>query len=119
VHRGREEAGGGGGLIVVSPSQTIGRWFEAHRVASVILPDGWYGRPYDNQHSLTRLTTDGAVVRLVLDGSISLELRTIEKVDVEGHRLSVGPCAEMTFQSPDGQVRKYEDGIITFVAPTV
>lgn len=44
----------------------IHAFFSEHEVASLRLPSGWFGRPYDNQHQLTEATTagDSVVVRL-------------------------------------------------------
>jgi hypothetical protein len=45
----------------------------AEHPAGLVLPDGWFGRPYDNLHQLTACTATGGTVRVELDGQLSLE----------------------------------------------
>lgn len=37
--------------------QKVRSWFSHNSGSGLVLPDGWFGRPYDNFHSLTE--TDG------------------------------------------------------------
>ena len=45
----------------------VERFFDTHAAASLRLPDGWFGRPYDNGHTLTSTQVDGDALVVVLD----------------------------------------------------
>lgn len=53
-------------------------FFADHKGASLRLPSGWFGRPYDNQHQLTEARSQGEAVFIRLDHKQMLTL------DVEG-----------------------------------
>lgn len=59
-------------------ADAIHAFFSAHEVASLRLPSGWFGRPYDNQHRLTEARTAGVGVVIRLDE------RQILTLDAEG-----------------------------------
>lgn len=44
-------------------------WFASGRRPGVVLPTGWFGRPYDNQHELTWAAAHGDRMFLELDDS--------------------------------------------------
>jgi len=57
-------------------------WFAAALTASVELPDGWFGRPYDNMHRLTWLDERDGKLFVELDGQLHLILADpdVEKI---------------------------------------
>jgi hypothetical protein len=75
----------------------IREFFKQHAVASLRLPDGWFGRPYDNWHQLSDIDLDGATLVITLDASQVLRIRTSDRVVVDGRTLRV-PAAEGTWK---------------------
>lgn len=63
----------GGGRMSTKPvTETITDWFKVALVASLELPSGWFGRPYDNMHRLTWLVARDDKVIVELDGQLHL-----------------------------------------------
>jgi hypothetical protein len=46
----------------------VKRWFRAGHLPSLELPDGWFGRPFDNCHGLSHLGVIGDRLLIGLDG---------------------------------------------------
>lgn len=63
-------------------------FFAEHGFASLRLPSGWFGRPYDNGHELTETGVQGADVLICLDGTQVLTLDA-ETVSVAGRVLRI------------------------------
>lgn len=59
---------------------TIQRWFDRARFAGVILPDGWWGKPYDNLHTLTHATSDRETVTLDFETTFVLVFYDLQRV---------------------------------------
>lgn len=49
-------------------------WYATALTASVELPDGWFGRPYDNMHRLTGADFRDDKIFVELDGQLHLIL---------------------------------------------
>ena len=43
-------------------------FFERFRYAGLILPNGWFGRPHDNMHELTKGAASAGALVIELDG---------------------------------------------------
>lgn len=56
-------------------AETVLAFFKEHEVASLRLPSGWFGRPHDNWHQLTEVSTEGGHVRVRLDETQLLTLK--------------------------------------------
>jgi hypothetical protein len=54
--------------------QVVTGWFAAAGAASMKLPHGWFGRPFDNRHQLTSARVMAGRLILELDGSMLLVL---------------------------------------------
>jgi hypothetical protein len=52
----------------------IERWVSARSGAGLVLPDGWFGRPYDNRHKVTLVLQRGDRWLIELDERILLVL---------------------------------------------
>ncbi|MEQ4210153.1 hypothetical protein [Actinopolymorpha sp. B9G3] len=63
-------------------------FFAEHEVASLRLPSGWFGRPYDNRHQLTETATEGSDMLVRLDDRQVLTLAA-EGMSPEGRILRV------------------------------
>lgn len=57
-----------------SPIVPVEEWFLSAKTASMELPDGWFGRPYDNMHQLTWAAARPDKLILELDGQLYLVL---------------------------------------------
>lgn len=67
----------------------IRNFFERHDVASMRLPGGWFGRPYDNWHQLSRVEFDGATLVITLDDVQVIRLRGPGQVVIDGGTLTI------------------------------
>lgn len=61
------------------------------------MPDGWYGRPYDNQHALTSVIETDTSLTLILDSSIELHFEGLNSVRVQNRELVLGPFDRFVF----------------------
>ncbi|GLI26444.1 hypothetical protein ARHIZOSPH14_06860 [Agromyces rhizosphaerae] len=68
---------------------TIRELFNQRGGASLKLPEGWFGRPFDNWHQLSDVELDGPVLVITVDDSQILRIRTAGRVTVEGRTLRV------------------------------
>ncbi len=64
---------------------------------SLLLPDGWYGRPYDNQHTLTSIVESGGALTVVLDSKVTLCFRGLKSVRKAKYDLVIGPFEYLRF----------------------
>lgn len=96
-------------------------WFERVGAASLRLPSGWFGRPYDNLHRLT----DGQVMAdrlvIVLDGQMILTLTRPTAVVETNKSLIIlgfdhGTWDWDEYGSGRSHVETFGDGEIEFVA---
>jgi hypothetical protein len=55
-----------------SPAQVVRHFFAKHGRAWLVLPDGWYGRPFDSLFSLTLATDLPHGLRIELEGGREL-----------------------------------------------
>jgi len=60
---------------------TVKNWFKREWGGSLLLPNGWFGRPYDNQHQLTRFELNNEDWMLLLDNNLSLKFSNLGVVD--------------------------------------
>jgi hypothetical protein len=68
----------------------IQEWLKSKRAGSLLLPDGWFGRPYDNQHILTFIREVDEVLILVLDDRVTLRFEGLKSVKENGPNLVLG-----------------------------
>lgn len=64
----------------------------------MILPDGWFGRPYDNQHTLTSVNEAGDKLTLVLDENFRLTFTGLKAVECLSKELTLGPFDHLNFE---------------------
>lgn len=97
------------------------RFFAAHR-PGLELPDGWFGRPFDNQHELTALAVSGGGIEIELDGQARMQLRgpVVSVLAEDGRSLALSGFDLMTWQWQDygssgrQRRREYDGGTVTF-----
>lgn len=102
-------------------STNIQKWFDTEWGGSMVLPDGWFGRPYDNQHSLTSVVENGDELTLVLDEILHLHFVGLQSVRIEGHELILGPFESLRFEwTPYGggklTTQDYQQGEVKIVS---
>ena len=65
-------------------ARSIEEFFDDHSVAGLILPNGWFGRPYDSFHRLSACTVEDDTMRVELDGRLNLSFAGDRLVAVSG-----------------------------------
>ena len=94
----------------------IEKWFKDEWGGSLVLPDGWYGRPYDNQHALTSIDELGETLTLILDQKITLYFEGLKSVEVRNRELVFGPFDKLCFEweaygtAAEHGVKEYQTG---------
>lgn len=99
----------------------INNWFEVEWGGSLVLPDGWFGRPYDNQHALTSCEESEGKMLLVLDDHLRLTFSGLADVEIEGRDLVIGPFDRLIFEAaPFGggtpECKEYAGGVVKMVS---
>ena len=100
----------------------IQQWFKDEWGGSLILPDGWYGRPYDSQLSLTAVDESGNSMTLVLQKKLKLHFEGLTAVERHNRDLVIGPFGRLRFEwesfGNDGShgVKDYQSGEVKIVA---
>jgi hypothetical protein len=70
-------------------------WFSSAKLASLELPDGWFGRPHDNLHQLTWSAATGHKVLLELDRQLLLVLTEPRAAESSKMELRILDCAQV------------------------
>ena len=86
-------------------TSVVEQWFRDQWGGSLMLPDGWYGRPYDNQHSLTSVKESGDILVLILDQKLELRFEGLMSVSPRNQELVFGPFNKLRFECEG-----YDDG---------
>ena len=76
----------------------VQKWFEDEWGGSLMLPDGWFGRPYDNQHLLSSITESGGVFTVILDQNLVLRFKGLKFVRPGNRELVFGPFDHLRFE---------------------
>ncbi len=107
----------------MSLEQRISDWFKMTWGGGLVLPSGWFGRPYDNVHQLTSVseTSDGLV--LVLDeGHLTLTFKGVPRINVTESELTFDAFKLLVFDwkeygSMKPHSEQHEGGEVKIVAP--
>src|SRR5687767_8920372 len=83
----------------MSFAHDIQSWFDKESGGSLFLPDGWYGRPYDNQHALTSVEESTNNVTMILDRKLILRFEGLKSVKATRNELTIGPFKLLRFES--------------------
>lgn len=75
----------------------IHKWFLLNVGGSLLLPSGWYGRPYDSLHALTGLYRRGSELTLTLDHALRLHFYGLSAVSVESGDLVFRGFSKLEF----------------------
>jgi hypothetical protein len=115
-------------MVDISPAMTqshelsvIRRWFDLYRCGSLVLPDRWFGRPYDNAHRLTRLEERDGNIIVTLDDHVTITLYGVGNVASSDAELLIGPCDRIRVEwvtydeSPEHGSADYSSGSVKVV----
>lgn len=98
----------------------VRRFFEEHR-PGLKLPDGWFGRPFDNQHQLSDVTVRDDGLEILLDDRLRLVLHGPVQVQQSGKNLVLAGFDHAEWERQEygssGRVhrREYSSGTVEFV----
>lgn len=98
------------------------RWFQRTGGGGLILPDGWFGRPYDNIHQLTYLKSRPRKVLIELDEQLYLIITEPTSAVDKDNELTLAGFAQCVFDWSEYGARAahstiYKSGDVKFVAP--
>lgn len=79
----------------------IQKWFDDEWGGSLLLPDGWYGRPYDNQHMLTSIEESDNKLTIILDQKLKLCFEGLKSVKTKKQELVFGQFEKLIFDCED------------------
>lgn len=102
-------------------STTINQWSKNEMGGSLVLPDGWYGRPYDNQHVVTSVDEAGDRLTVILDHKITLYFLGLKSIQICDRELVFGPFIRMRFEwsaygeSGEHGTKEYDGGEVKLV----
>jgi hypothetical protein len=82
-------------MTTVEAVEMITGWFTRVQTASLELPNGWFGRPYDNFHQLTWTGATEHKLLLELDSQLLLILTDPGDVDLHLAELRITGCAQV------------------------
>ncbi len=85
----------------MSFTSTVQKWFSVEFGGSLHLPDGWFGRPYDNQHILTSISENRNEFSITLDYKLVLTFEGLQSVKAVNRELVFGPFRILRFEWVD------------------
>jgi len=103
--------------------ETITCWFTCHGVAGLILPDGWFGEPFDGQFTLTSISQAANEIEMTLGKNLTLQFAGSPSVREEGDDLVLGRFDELRFTwigfgtVNDRHCDVYQEGEVKLMAP--
>ena len=98
----------------------ISQWFEREEGAGLVLPDGWYGRPFDNLLNLISIERDAIVLVIELDSGLVLHFTGLRNIQSHGHDLVFSDFDSLQFKENgpgiSGGTKVYSDGEVRLVS---
>jgi hypothetical protein len=97
--------------------ELLNSWFKEHIGGSLFLPDGWYGRPYDNIHRLSDAHYENDKLVVTLDDNLLFNFSGLEEAVPSSKGFTFGPFKSALFFEKDRtgkwiKTKEYSDGII-------
>jgi hypothetical protein len=111
--------------MTTSAIESITSWFERVLVASLELPNRWFGRPRGNLHRLTWAAERGDKLILELDGRLHLVITRPRDVADGELELTIGGFDRCTFdweeygRHPVSHAETFTEGQLRFVGQQV
>lgn len=108
-------------MTVEQVRDAVVAWFGGVGLAGLILPTGWFGRPYDNRLELTESMVAAARLVLVLDDQHLLVLTRPTEVEAEGGTLRISGFVHglwdwNEYASSRSSVETFGEGTVEFIA---
>lgn len=105
-------------------AQTVAGFFAEFGGASLKLPTGWFGRPYDNLHQLSSVHVVAERLIIELDGQMMLLLSHPTDAVVDGSTLRLSGFTHGSWDWDEYGTRvphleTFQEGIVEFVASLV
>jgi hypothetical protein len=102
--------------------ETIQHWFDQAKVGGLVLPDGWFGRPYDNFAPLSYLALRPHKLLLEQDDQLLLIFTELGEVRIESSELILTDFAQLVFDwqeygSLSPRINVYKSGVVKFIPP--
>ncbi len=107
-----------------SMKSKVRAWFRKHGGGTLYLPDGWFGRPYDNIHMLVAVTETPSSLTVVLADGVSLCFEGLKAVATCGNDLVFIGFDRCEFVNlDDGNAvpdrRVYSGGVVRVISSAV
>ncbi|MCB9140138.1 MAG: hypothetical protein H6642_17495 [Caldilineaceae bacterium] len=98
------------------------QWFDTVKAGGLVLPDGWFGRPYDNLHRLSFIQKRPHKLLLELDQQLLLVFTALNRVEIENSELILTNFSQCVFDWQEygnlkPHVAVYQTGTIKLVPP--
>lgn len=97
----------------------VEEFFRSYRYATLRLPSGWYGRPYDNLHALSEVRVDGESIVIMLDDVLTIRVHPSGQAVAGGRVLRLpihDGVLEMSPLHRPSQTMRIEAGAVEFYA---
>jgi len=106
----------------VTTEKWVDAWFQRTGGGSLVLPDGWFGRPFDNLHQLTFSCARPNAILIELDDQLHLLLNgSVQIVEEDAALVLKGftSCVFVWLEYGGGQTHRqvYDTGEVRFQAP--
>jgi hypothetical protein len=108
---------------MMSYAQLVRQWFGREKRGGLVLPDGWYGRPYDNLHTLVSINEETGALAIDLDVGLMLHFTGLRSLQPRGRDLVFSKFDRLHFKwrgigSPGG-TKDYSGGEVTLVSQSL
>jgi hypothetical protein len=98
-------------------------WFDQTGGGGLVLPNGWFGRPYDNIHQLDSVAVNDDGLVIVLDGGqLTLSFEGVPKIEITRSDIIFSSFRRIVFDwkeyfSMKSHSENHEGGEVKIVAP--
>jgi len=101
-------------------TKMVKKWFEKSYGGSLKLPDGWFGRPYDNIHTLKSVDGESGKLTIQFNDGNSLNFLGLNtKIKNTAESLSFSNYDEVVFKWFDDNQKEsnctYKDGTVSIL----
>jgi hypothetical protein len=99
-------------------AEAIQRWFDKYHGGSLLLPDGWFGQPYDINHTLSQIHPSKSEIRLILGGDLIITFEGEPKIRQVDDGIEIDEFIKATVEDrwkDKGVIGVYDTGVIKIV----
>ncbi|WZH38263.1 MAG: hypothetical protein PIR02_06240 [Microbacterium enclense] len=94
--------------------------FEGSAYVGLVLPDGWFGRPYDNMSTLEGVILDGEELCISFDGDMRILLTGDVDTSLDGAALKISGFSKLLWSwrpcgSSDRREQTYTSGTLRMI----